>query len=137
MVESWNIGLGIDPNKLDYQFTNQSSFNVYNAGTVPLKTIQEIDNCIITITINQTVTNFKLYDATRKYFEYNPSKDTKWNIAAGTKLVMNGQRITLNNTPILDRTNRYFLFIQPGDNNIRIEGMTNYTITFDFRFKYD
>ena len=137
MVESWNIGLGIDPNKLDYQFTNQSSFNVYNGGTVPIKTIQEVDNCIITITVNQTVTNFKLYDTSGKYFEYNPLKDTKWNIASGTKLIISGHRITLNNTPVLDRTNRYFLLIQPGDNNMRIEGMTNYTITFDFRFKYD
>ena len=137
MVESWNIGLGIDPNKLDYQFTNQSTFNVYNAGTVPIKTIQEVDNCIITITVNQTVTNFKLYDTSGKYFEYNPSKDTKWNIAAGTTLIINGHRVLLNNTPVLDRTNRYFLQIQPGDNQMRIEGMTNYTITFDFRFKYD
>lgn len=136
MVPHWNIGLGIDPNKLNYQFTNQSSFNVYNAGTVPLKTIQEED-CNITITVNQTVTNFKLYDATGKYFEYNPKKDTKWNIAAGTKLIINGHRITLNNTPVLDRTNRYYLLLQPGDNTMRMEGMTSYTITFDFRFKYD
>lgn len=137
MVPYWNVGLGIDPNKLEYQFTNQSAFNVYNAGTVPLKTIQEADNCTITIEFNEVVNNFRLYDVTGKYFEYNPTKDTKWNIAAGTKLIINGHRVTLNSTPILDRTNRYFLLLQPGDNNMSIEGTTNYTITFDFRFKYD
>ena len=137
MVPHLFVGLGVDPNKLDYQFANQSSFNVYNAGTVPIKTIQEAHNCVITIEFNETVNNFRLYDSTGKYFEYNPIKDTKWNIAAGTKLIISGHRITLNNTPVLERTNRYFLLIQPGDNAMKIEGMTNYTITFDFRFKYD
>lgn len=131
------LGLEVDPNKLNYQFTNAADLNVYNAGTVPLKTIQEKDNCIITIDINQAVTNFKLYDFTGRYFEYNPTKDTKWDLAVGNQLVLNGHSITLNNTPILDRTNRYFLQLQPGDNHMRIEGLTSYTITFDFRFKYD
>ncbi len=75
---SFGMGLEVDPDKLKYQFSNQSSINVFNAGTVPIKTIQEKDNCIITIEINQSVTNFKITDATGRYFEYNPSKESDW-----------------------------------------------------------
>lgn len=135
LTDYWLEGMNIDQSK-EYQFSSPE-FMVFNAGTVPLKTIQEKENCIITISIENTVTNFRLYDYTGRYFEYNPSKDTKWNLAAGNKVILNGHSITANNTPILDRTNRYFLQLQPGENNMKIEGMSSFTITFDFRFKYD
>lgn len=129
--------LGIDSDELIYEFSNKGSFTVHNVGTVPIKTIQEKDNCIITIDIKQSVTNFKVYDATGKYFEYNPTKDTNWNLISGNKIILNGHYMTLNSTPILERTNRYFLNLLPGDNSLSVEGLTNYTISFDFRYKFD
>ena len=134
---NWSFGMGLDVNKLQYQFENKSSFTVFNAGTVPLKTIQEKDNCIITIEINQSVTHFKLYDATGRYFEYNPTQESDWSLKSGDKLVLNGHYMTLNSTPIMERTNRYFLQLLAGDNAFTVEGLATYKITFDFQFKYD
>lgn len=134
---SFGMGLDIDPDKLKYQFMNQSSFNLFNAGTVPIKTIQEKDNCTITIEIKQPVTHFKIKDTTGRYFEYNPAKKSDWALVSGNKIILNGHYMTMNNTPIMERTNRYFLLLSPGDNQITVEGLSNYTITFDFRFKYD
>lgn len=134
---SFGMGLDVDTDKLNYQFSNQSTFELYNAGTVPIKTIQEKDNCIITIEIKQAVTNFKLYDATGRYFEWNPTKDSKWGLISGNKIILNGHYMTMNNTPIMERTNRYFLQLLAGNNQFTVEGLSNYTITFDFRFKYD
>lgn len=122
---------------LDYQYSSQSSFNIFNAGTVPIKAIQEKDNFIVTIDINQSVTSFKLYDGTGKYFEYNPGKESSWALVPGNKIILNGHSMTMNNTPVLERTNRYFLNLLPGDNVFNIEGLTNYSISFDFRFKFD
>jgi len=134
----WSFGMGLDveSDRLTYQHSNKASFNIYNAGTVPLKTIQELDNCIITIKVNETVNNFTLFDATGRYFEYNPMRNDDWTLTPGRKIVLNGARIRMNETPILERTNRYFMRILPGDNTFQMEGLSNYTITFDFRFKY-
>lgn len=134
LPEDVKIDLSIDST---YQYSNQSSFIIQNAGTVPIKTIQEKDNCIITIDIKQSVTSFKLYDATGRHFEYNPAKDSKWSLVSGNKIVLNGHYMTMNHTPIMERTNRYFLHLLPGENPFSVEGLTNYSISFDFRFKFD
>nr|WP_276532480.1 phage tail domain-containing protein [Cytobacillus horneckiae] len=134
---SFGMGLDVDPNRLKYQFSNQPSFVVYNAGTVPLKTIQEKDNCLITIEVKQTVTDFRVRDTTGKYFEYNPKKDSKWALSSGNKVTLNGHYIHVGNTSAIDRTNRYFPIILSGDNLFTVEGLSTYTITFDFCFKYD
>lgn len=121
----------------EYQHSNKESFTIFNAGTVPLKTIQEKDNCIIIIEVKQSVTNFRLYDGTGRYFEYNPNKVSNWALASGNKIVLNGHSIKMNNTPIIERTNRYFLNILPGENMFTVEGLTSYSASFDFRFKFD
>ncbi|MBO1513266.1 phage tail domain-containing protein [Metabacillus bambusae] len=137
--DHWSFGMGLeaDLDKLTYVYGNQSSFNIFNAGTVPIKTIQEKDNCIITIEVNQSVTHFKLYDATGRYFEYNPTHEASWSLVSGNKIILNGHYMTMNNTPIMERTNRYFLNLLPGNNAFTVDGLSNYTISFDFRFKYD
>ncbi|WP_068672274.1 phage tail domain-containing protein [Oceanobacillus sp. Castelsardo] len=135
----WSFGMGLDtdPDRLTYVHSNKTSFNIYNAGTVPIKTVQEKGNCMIVIDVLQSVNNFRLYDATGRYFEYNPMKNDDWVLSSGSKIILNGHYMTLNNTPILERTNRYFLNLLPGDNKMKVEGLSNYIIAFDFRFKYD
>ena len=131
----WSYGMGLDVNKTTYQYENVGKFNIYNAGR-PLKTIQEQD-CYITIDVNQTVTDFRLFDSTGRWFEYNPMKDGDWSLKAGDKIVLNGHYMKLNDTPIMERTNRYFIRMLSGDNQFTMQGLNNYKITFDFRFKYD
>src|SRR5690625_4202371 len=74
---NWSFGMGIDvsPDKLVYQYENVSEFNIYNAG-IPLKTIQEKDNCEIRIEINENISNFSLFDAAGGEWKYNPEGKT-------------------------------------------------------------
>jgi len=74
---NWSFGMGIDvsPDNLVYQYENVSEFNIYNAG-IPLKTIQEKDNCEIRIEINENITNFSLFDAAGGEWKYNPEGKT-------------------------------------------------------------
>lgn len=133
----WSFGMGIDvdPEKLKYQFENESKFDIYNAGK-DLKTIQEKDNCEITIEINEDVTNFRMYDGTGNKWEYNSEKKDDWKIKKGDKITFDGHDVRLNKTTIMERTNRYYPVIKQGTNNFEIRDLNKFKITFDFRFKY-
>jgi len=133
----WSFGMGIDvsPENLIYQYEDVSEFNIYNAG-IPLKTIQEKDNCQIKIEINESVTSFMLYDATGSKWEYNPTKNNDWALKPGDVIIFNGHDVRLNKTTIMERTNRYYPVIKEGINKFKIDGLSQYKITFDFRFKY-
>lgn len=134
----WSFGMGLDvsPENLTYQHENKQEFTIYNAGRM-LKTVQEKGNCKITIEINEDVTSFMLYDDTGRYWEYNPSRNSNWAIKAGNTIVFNGHDVRLNGTTIMERTNRYYPIINPRTNQFRVSGLSDYRITFDFRFKYN
>src|SRR5690625_1349639 len=134
---NWSFGMGIDvsPDNLIYQYEDASEFNIYNAG-IPLKTIQEKDNCEIKIEINEDVTSFMLYDSTGSKWEYNPSKNDGWQLKSGDVIIFNGHDVRLNKTTIMERTNRYYPIIKEGINKFKVSGLSQYKITFDFRFKY-
>lgn len=134
----WSFGMGLDvtPENLIYQYENQPEFTIYNAGIL-LKTVQEKGNCEIKIDVNEDITSFMLYDDTGRYWEYNPSRDSDWAIQAGNEIVFNGHDVRLNGTTILERTNRYYPIINSGTNQFRVSGLSDYRITFDFRFKYN
>lgn len=51
-------------------------------------------------------------------------------------LRINGIRTTKNNLSSFRNTNKKLITLAPGANNFTISGATNFTITFDFRFKY-
>src|SRR5699024_838888 len=133
----WSFGMGVDvlPYNLIYQYQNVSEFNIYNAG-IPLKTILEKDDCEIKIEINENVTSFSLEDATGGRWEYNNKKEDDWKLKKGDVIIFNGHDVRLNKTTIMDRTNRYYPIIKEGLNKFKIRGISNYKITFDFRFKY-
>lgn len=132
---SFGMGLSVSPENLTYQYENAGEFNIYNAG-IPLKTIQEKDNCEIKIEIKQNVTSFMLYDSTGGKWEYNPNKNDDWKLEPGDVIIFNGHDVRLNKTTIMERTNRYYPIIKDGINKFEMSGLSNYKITFDFRFKY-
>jgi len=134
---NWSFGMGIEvsPDELIYEYENVSEFNIFNAGIL-LKTIQEKDNCQIKIKIKQSVTSFMLYDATGSKWEYNAVKESGWALKTGDVIIFNGHDIRLNKTTIMERTNRYYPLIKEGSNNFEIEGLTQFKVIFDFRFKY-
>lgn len=135
--DHWSYGMGIDvsPNELIYQYENVSSFKIYNAG-IPLKTILEKDNCEIKIEIKQNVTSFTMEDSTVGKWEYNTAGESGWALKTGDIIIFNGHDVRLNKTTIMERTNRYYPMIKEGNNNFKINGLSQYKITFDFRFKY-
>lgn len=132
---SFGMGLNLSPDNLIYQYENASEFNIYNAG-IPLKTIQEKDNCEIKIEIKEDVTSFMLYDSTGSKWEYNPSKNDDWKLKPGDVIIFNGHDVRLNKTTIMERTNRYYPIMKEGINKFKVDGLFNFKITFDFRFKY-
>lgn len=133
---SYGMNLEVSPDNLNYQYENAHEFNIYNAGRL-LKTVQEKDNCEIRIEIRQAVTNFTLYDATGGRWEYNPTRNSDWDLRSGDVIIFNGHDVRLNGTTIMERTNRYYPVIKEGINKFKMDGLPNYKITFDFRFKYD
>ncbi len=134
---NWSFGMGIDVSldNLIYQYENVSEFNIYNAG-IPLKTIQEKDNCEIKIEINEDITSLMIYDATGSKWEYNPEKEDDWKLKKGDVIIFNGHDVRLNKTTIMERTNRYYPILKEGINKFKVDGLSRYKISFDFRFKY-
>ncbi len=135
---NWSFGMNLDvtPDNLIYQYENARIFNIYNAGIL-LKTIQEKDNCEIRIDIKQNLTNFMVYDATGRAWEYNAVKKNDWALKNGDVIIFNGHDVRLNGTTIMERTNRYYPIIKKGINKFEIVGLSSFQITFDFRFKYN
>ncbi len=135
---NWSFGMGLDvsADDLTYQYENVSEFSIYNAG-IPLKTILEKDDCEIKIEIKQNVTSFLLYDSTGRKWEYNSAKESSWSLKPGDVIIFNGHDVRLNKTTIMERTNRYYPVLKSGINTLRIYGLLQYKITFNFRFKYD
>lgn len=135
--DHWSFGMGIDvdPDNLKYQYENKSTFDIYNAG-IPIKTILEKNNFEIKIEIKQNVTSFSLQDATGSKWEYNSSKNDDWKLTPGDVITFNGHEVKLNKTTIMERTNRYYPVLKEGNNKFVISGLSQYKITFDFRFKY-
>lgn len=133
---SYGMNLEVSPDNLIYQYENVTEFNIYNAGRL-LKTVQEKGNCEIIIEIKQNVTNFTLYDAAGGRWEYNPTRNSDWALSNGNVIIFNGHDVRVNGTTIMERTNRYYPVIKEGNNNFIMDGLSNYKITFDFRFKYD
>lgn len=134
---NWSHGMDVNVSidELTYQYEDVGEFSIHNAG-IPIKTILEKDNCEIKIEINQNVTSFTLYDHMGGKWEYNAVKESSWALKTGDVIIFNGHDVRVNGTTIMERTNRYYPLIKEGNNNFKINGLLQYKITFDFRFKY-
>lgn len=135
---NWSFGMGIDvaPTKLVYQYENTARFDIYNAGK-ELKSIQEKDNFEIRIEINQAVSGrFTLNQVGGGAWSYNQTGNPDWALKIGDVITFNGHDVRLNGTTIMEKTNRYYPILKAGDNQFVLNGITQFKITFDFRFKY-
>ena len=128
--DSWSYGMGLqsDPATWVYSYSNVSQFNIYNPG-LPIDSFR-MDRRIV-FTVNQYASELKLTDATGTLFYILHS------FKPGDKLVIDKNRVTVNGYNQLRHTNREFPKILSGQNTYKVQGVTQYTVEFDFRFYYD
>src|SRR5699024_12828625 len=107
-----------------------SLYSIHYMNTVP--------STFYTLSLHDAlpISSFSLEDATGGRWEYNSKKEDDWKLRSGDVIIFNGHDVRLNKTTIMERTNRYYPIIKEGLNKFKIRGISNYKITFDFRFKY-
>lgn len=124
------IGLGMKLFSHDwkYTFTNQSDFTFYNAGVIPLTADEHPPTIIFKgeapngITITNKTTNQEL-------------KISK-GITANDNVQINGMVPVINGEQQYTAGDHNYLDFKSGENQIHIDGASNFTIKFDTRFYY-
>lgn len=129
----WQTGQGliaVDPTTLKYVFQNETSFKVYNAGDVPLKT--NLRDMFFEIEFRGASTNLSIRNVTNgTQWQYNGSSGTNDVIRLETPT-----RFTKNGSSIFKDTNRKTFVLSPGWNTIQISGASQFLISFKFKFYY-
>lgn len=124
------IGLGMKlfSHKWQYTFTNQNDFIFYNAGIIPLTA----DEHPAMIYFNGDAPNgFTITNKTTS----QAMKITK-GVAAKDNVIIGGLIPTINNEQLYSAGDHNYLDFNPGENQIHIDGASNFTIKFDTRFYY-
>lgn len=128
----WSQGMGLlmeDSARATWDYTHTTSpFKVYNAGDMLIDDWRMYRK--IKIVLGQSTYNLKLYDETGNYLEINKY------MYAGDVITLDGPYVLLNGINILSATNTYYPIIFKGINTMRLEGVTSFTISFDFKYYY-
>ncbi|MEA0563269.1 phage tail domain-containing protein [Lysinibacillus irui] len=131
--EIWQTGQGlvaVDPTTLKYVFQDETSFQVYNAGDVPLKT--NLRDMLFEIEFWGSSTNLSITNVTNgTQWQYNGSSNADDVIKLETPT-----RFTKKKNSIFKDTNKKILILEPGWNTIQISGATQFLILFRFKFYY-
>ncbi len=131
--EIWQTGQGlmaVDPTTLKYIFQNETSFQVYNAGDVPLKT--NLRDMLFEIEFWGSSTNLSITNVTNDtQWQYNGSSNADDVIKLETPT-----RFTKKENSIFKDTNKKVLILEPGWNTIQISGASKFLILFRFKFYY-
>ncbi|WP_324728775.1 phage tail domain-containing protein [Lysinibacillus fusiformis] len=131
--EIWQTGQGlvaVDPTTLKYVFQNESSFQVYNAGDVQLKT--NLRDMLFEIEFWGSSSNLSITNVTNgTQWQYNGSSNADDVIKLETPT-----RFTKKKNSIFKDTNKKALILEPGWNTIQISGATQFLILFRFKFYY-
>ena len=102
-------------------------FTIYNAGDISIDP-RKVD---LEITFIGNSNNLKII---------NHTNDTVWQYNGSTtksdKIVIKGIESFKNNTSIFSQTNKKLITLVKGNNDIEIQGATDFTISFDFKFYY-
>ncbi|WP_431811936.1 phage tail domain-containing protein [Lysinibacillus sp. FW12] len=129
----WQTGQGLvaaDPTTLKYVFQNETSFQVYNAGDVPLKT--NLRDMLFEIEFRGASNNLSIRNITNStQWQYNSSSGPNDVIKLETP-----NRFTKNGSSIFRNTNKKVLILNPGWNSIQITGASQFLISFKFKFYY-
>lgn len=111
-----------------YTFTNQNDFTFFNAGIIPLTA----DEHPVTIYFNGDAPNgFTITNKTT-----GQSMKMSKGVAAKDNVVISGLIPTINDQQQYTSGDHNYLDFNPGENQIHIDGASNFTIKFDTRFYY-
>ncbi len=131
--EIWQTEQGlvaVDPATLKYVFKDETSFQIYNAGDVPLKT--NLRDMLFEIEFWGSSTNLSITNLTNgTKWQYNGSSNADDVIKLETPT-----RFTKKENSIFKDTNKKVLILEPGWNTIQISGAAQFLILFRFKFYY-
>ena len=126
-AEKYGLVDNINDEKVKYRFT-ESDFTVYNAGNVtvePESSQLYIQMNYVTADGNLKVTN----KTTGENFEYHQPTDRR-------HIVLDGMVMTVGGVNGFRDSNRRFISLAPGDNEIEITGGTFEQVYFRFKYLY-
>src|SRR5690625_6146935 len=122
--ELWSYGMGLLYDNESHRYTHSTrSFEIYNAGNVPIHPFQqELKISILGAGEGFELRNKKTGDIFRGHNKIN------------VDIFIDGANSTNNSIQALRKTNRQFITIAPGWNEFTQNGTAR--ISFDFRFYY-
>lgn len=126
--DGWQFGMNLPSEDLTYTH-NESEFKIYNASDIKIDPYYQNHDLVIKLNFegqSLTITN----KTTNTSWSYNkPSKKTD-------NIVLNQLSTTLNGEPASVNTDYGNLTLEPGWNEIKVSGATDFQITFSFPFIY-
>ena len=128
--EAWQLG-GNLPNgqDLQYNFVNQTQFQVYNASDIAIDPYTQRHE--LKVIVKHTGGTFAVKNQTTgDTWQFNGSMN------ANDVLMLDGINTYLNDDMIDDKANYSYLTLTPGYNDIRVIGAVDLDITFSFPFIY-
>lgn len=128
LVEKYGFVDSIHDTYQQYKFTERN-FTIWNAGNVTVE--PETMYLKITIYSPESIGDFTIHNITT-----GEKLIINRNIPTRNTITIDGMSISLNFTNIFRDTNKRFLSLIPGENEIEITNGTFREIAFDFRFYY-
>lgn len=126
--DGWQFGMNLPSEDLVYTHS-ESEFKIYNASDIKIDPYYQNHDLVIKLNFegqSLTITN----KTTNTSWSYNkPSKKTD-------NIVLNQLSTTLNGEPASVNTDYGNLTLEPGWNEIKVSGATDFQITFSFPFIY-
>lgn len=128
-VDKWGLGMNI-PHGTDlrYTFKNERSFRVYNASNIDLLADDKPVQIIFkgNVANKLTITN----KTTGQTFEFSRSLDT------GNTLILDGLIPIEDDQQMYYASNHGYIDFKKGWNEFKIDGATDFTVSFNMRFYY-
>lgn len=126
----WSFGMNIPTSKnLQYHFTNQNSFDVYNPSDVAIDPY--LQNGKLAIQVKFTGSSITIKNTTNgtewTYNQTGNGQDT---------ILLNGVSSSINGTPCSKNTDYGHIKLEIGDNNIEVSGADTSDIVFSFPFVF-
>ena len=125
-AEKYGLVDNIDDEKVQYRFT-ESNFSVYNAGNVTVEPESMFLHIFVASTTGDSITIEN--NTTGETFTLNRNMSAR-------HIQVNGMVVTDGTAQVFRDTNKRFISLAPGDNNITVSGATFNEIRFNFKYYY-
>ena len=125
-AEKYGLVDNIDDEKVQYRFTN-NSFGVYNAGNVTV----EPESMYLEIVIKDVVITDKM---TIRNYRTGESHSYNFSTVNPSEYKIKNMMVLRNTVNVFRNTNKRFISLKPGNNNIEITGATFSEVEFNFKY---